>query len=184
VNLPRKDYRVVLADPPWMYYGDPNKPQAAGKHYAMMTTEAISALPVAAHVAKPSVCFMWATGPRLPEAIHVMREWGFYYRGVAYVWIKTSAKGGIINGQGVRPSFVKPTTEFVLVGATTPKGRPLKLLTESQPQVLLASRPGNEHSRKPAEIHKRIEELFGDVPRVELFARRRTDGWDAWGNEV
>lgn len=180
----RSDYRVVLADPPWAYYGDPNKPQAAGKHYSMMSTEAISALPVAGLVERPAVCFMWATGPKLPDAIEVMRAWGFHYRGIAYVWVKTSASGKIINGQGVRPSFVKPTTELVLVGSTCKTGRALPLKTEGQAQVLLAPRPGNKHSAKPKEIHQRIEDLLGDVPRIELFARNRAPGWDAWGNEL
>lgn len=40
------------------------------------------------------------------------------------------------------------------------------------------------HSAKPVEVHQRIERLLGERRRVELFARRRRDGWDAWGNEV
>ncbi len=182
--LARNDYRVVLADPPWLYYGDPNKDQAAGKHYSMMTQAELCELPVARHVSKPAACFMWATGPRLPEAIDVMRAWGFHYRGIAYVWVKTNASGKIINGQGVRPTFVKPTTELVLAGSTTKTGRPLPLLTEGQAQVLLAPRPGNKHSAKPPEVRHRIVELLGDVPRVELFARDCESGWDVWGNEV
>lgn len=182
--LPRNDYRVVLADPPWLYYGNPNKDQAAGKHYNMMSQSDLCALPVANHVTKHAACFMWATGPRLPEAISVMQAWGFHYRGVAYVWVKTNSSGKIINGQGVRPTFVKPTTEFVLVGSTNKTGRPLPLLTEGQPQVLLAPRPGNRHSAKPPEIRQRIVELLGDVPRIELFARDRDAGWDVWGNEA
>jgi len=184
VNWPTQKYQVVLADPPWAYYGDSNKNQAAGKHYSLMATKDISALPVRDLVEKRAACFMWATGPRLPEAIDVMRAWGFHYRGIAYVWVKTSAAGKIISGQGVRPTFVKPTTELVLVGSTCKTGRPLPLLTEGQGQVVLAPRPGNRHSAKPPEIRQRIVELLGDVTRIELFARDRIEGWDAWGNEV
>jgi site-specific DNA-methyltransferase (adenine-specific) len=167
-----------------MYYGDPDKPQAAGKHYSLMSTEDLCALPVKEHVEKPAACFLWATGPKLPDALKVMEAWGFFYRGIAYVWVKTSNEGRIINGQGVRPTFVKPTTEIVLVGSTLAKGRPLPLRTEGQAQVLLAPRPGGRHSAKPPEIRERIVELLGDLPRIELFARERTPGWDAWGNEV
>ena len=181
---PERQYQVLLADPPWAYYGDPNKDQAAGKHYSLMQTTDIAALPVRGITAKRAACFVWATGPRLPEAIEVMRAWGFHYRGIAYVWVKTSAAGRIISGQGVRPTFVKPTTELVIVGSTCKTGRPLPLLTERQGQVVLAPRPGNRHSAKPPEIRQRIVELLGDVPRIELFARDRVDGWDAWGNEV
>lgn len=180
----RNNYRIVLADPPWSYYGDPNKDQAAGKHYPLMQTADICKLPVASMVQKPAVCFMWATGPKLPDALEVMRAWGFHYRGIAYVWVKTSSGGKIIHGQGVRPTFVKPTTELVLVGSTNVRGRAWSLLTESQGQVVLAPRPANKHSAKPAEFHDRIVQLLGDVPRIELFARQRVAGWDAWGNEV
>lgn len=182
--LQRRDYRVVLADPPWSYYGDGDKPQAAGKHYDLMPTSAICALPVREHVAEPAALFLWATAPKLPDAIEVMRAWGFYYRGVAYVWVKTASDGRIIHGQGVRPTFVKPTTEYVLVGSTTKKGRPLPLLTEGQGQVVLAPRPGGKHSAKPPEIRRRIVELLGDLPRVELFARDKEKGWDVWGNQA
>lgn len=182
--LKRRDYRIVLADPPWAYYGDPTKDQAAGKHYSLMATEAICALPVREHVESPAACFMWATGPKLPDALEVMRAWGFHFRGIAYVWVKTSNDGRIIHGQGVRPTFVKPTTELVLVGSTVKRGRPLPLLTEAQGQVVLAPRPGGRHSAKPPEVRKRIVELLGDIPRVELFARDAEPGWDVWGNEV
>lgn len=182
--LPRSDYRIVLADPPWSYYGDPNKDQAAGKHYALMPTEDICALPVREHVTKPAVCFLWATSPKLPDALAVLQAWGFAYRGIGYVWVKTTLDGRIIHGQGVRPSFTKSTTELVLVGSTAQKGRPLPLLTEAQGQVVLAPRPGGRHSAKPPEVRRRIVELLGDLPRVELFARDAEPGWDVWGNEA
>ena len=183
IPFPDKKYSILYADPPWSYFGDPNKPQAAGKHYNLMSTADIKALPIRSITTSKAVCFMWATGPKLPEAIEVMRSWGFYYRGIAYVWVKTNAAGKIINGQGVRPTFVKPTTELVLVGSTQKSGRPFPLLTEAQGQVLLASRPGNRHSAKPPEIRERIAALLGDLPRIELFARDVVDGWDYWGND-
>ena len=100
---------------------------------------------------------------------------------MAFVWVKTSKAGKIINGQGVRPTLVKPTTEFVLAGTTCKTGRPFPLLTEAMGQVVLASRPGEKHSAKPAEIRSRIVELLGDRPRAELFARTQEPGWDVWG---
>lgn len=181
---PRSDYRIVLADPPWAYYGDPSKDQAAGKHYACLSTDAICELSPRALVAEPAALFLWATGPKLPDAIRVMEAWGFYYRGVAYVWVKTSTGGKIIEGQGVRPTFVKPTTEFLLVGSTAKKGRPLPLMTESQGQVVLAPRPGNKHSAKPDVFRERIVELLGDLSRLEMFARTAAPGWDVWGLEA
>jgi N6-adenosine-specific RNA methylase IME4 len=180
--FPDQRYQVILADPPWLYYGDPNKDQAAGKHYQLMSTADISALPVPSITAPSAALFLWATGPRLPEALEVMKAWGFHYRGIAYVWAKSRRDGGLIHGQGVRPTFTKPTSELVLVGSTCRRGRPLKLLTESQGQVVLA--PRGRHSEKPAVFRELIVELLGDATRIELFARQRADGWDAWGNEV
>ncbi len=180
--FPPRQYAVIYADPPWHYYGDPNKDQAAGKHYSLMLTPEIAALPVGSITAPQAALFLWATGPKLPEAIEVMKAWGFHYRGVAFVWVKTARDGHIIRGQGVRPTFTKPTTEFLLVGSTCRTGRPLKLLTEAQGQVVLAPRGG--HSQKPAVFRENIVELLGDVARIELFARERVDGWDVWGNEV
>ena len=182
--LPSKKYQVILADPPWHYYGDPNKDQAAGKHYALMSQDALAQMPVKSIAEKKAALFMWATGPRLPQAIELMDRWGFHFRGVAYVWVKTTNSGKIISGQGVRPTFVKPTTEFVLVGSTCKVGRPLSLLTEKQGQVVLAPRPNNKHSAKPTVFRDNITLLLGDVPRIELFAREAPFGWDVWGLEA
>lgn len=178
--LPHGSFEIIYADPPWSYYGDPNKDQAAGKHYSLMSTADISELPVRSIAANRSALFLWATGPRLPEAIEVMRTWGFHYRGVAYVWVKTAIDGHIIAGQGVRPTFVKPTTELVLVGSTNARGRAFPLLSERQGQVILA--PRGAHSEKPDCIRDAIVALLGDRPRVELFATARFDGWEAWGD--
>ena len=175
-------YSVVYADPAWPMYGDPNKDQAAGKHYALMSQTELSALPVRELLGGKGVLLCWATCPRLDIAIDVIRSWGLYYRGVAYVWVKTTLAGNVISGQGIRPTTVKPTTELVLVGTTHARGRPLPLLTESQGQVAFA--PRGRHSEKPEEVRHRIEDLFGPVPRVELFARKRTPGWDAWGDAL
>lgn len=183
IPFPDARYSVLYADPPWQYDGSQTKDGAAGKHYACMATDDIGAIPVRDITAKNGACFLWATGPRLPEAIEVMRQWGFHYRGVAYVWVKTTKSGRIISGQGVRPTFTKPTTEFLLVGSTSKRGRPLKLLTEAQGQVVLAPREAR-HSQKPDVFRQRIVDLVGDVPKIELFARQRVAGWDAWGNEV
>lgn len=183
-GFPARYYEIILADPPWEYYGDPNKDQAAGKHYNMMSDDALKALPVQKLCYSATALFMWATCPRLDSAIDLMRAWGFHYRGVAYQWIKTTNAGKIINGQGVRPSFVKPTTELVLVGSTNKTGRTFPLLNEGQAQVILAPRPEGVHSRKPVRVREAIVELLGDRPRIELFARDTAPGWDCWGNEA
>ena len=177
-------YKLVYLDPCWDYYGDPDKPQAAGKHYNTLPLDELMKLPVRQLLKGHGVVFMWVTGPKFAEGIDLLRTWGLHYRGVAYVWIKTAKDGHVIEGQGVRPSFVKQLDEYVIIGSTQPRGRTLPILTESQGQNIFAPRPGDEHSAKPEEARWRIEELYGNIPRIELFARCRYPGWDAWGLEA
>lgn len=191
-HIPRRHYNVVCMDPPWKYEGDPNKDQAAGKHYRCLTvSEMIDEFPVRDVLAIDNAVFVWATGPKLHHAIELIDGMDLYYRGVAFVWVKTTKTGKVISGQGVRPSYVKPTTEYLLVASTKKQGRSLKLATEAMPQVfmdeetILAPRPGNIHSKKPSVFYKRIEDLFlPGVRRLEMFAREPRDGWDVFGNEV
>lgn len=179
-DIPTAD--VVLADPPWSYHGQQGKWGAAAKFYPTMSDAEILALPVRSIMSNRSVLFMWATGPRLDFAMDCLDAWGLHYRGMAFVWVKTKADGSPIGAQGVRPSIVKPTTEFVLAASTVAKGRPLKLHDESVRNVVM--HPRMEHSRKPDEVHASIERLYPDSTKVELFARRPRNGWTVWGNEV
>jgi N6-adenosine-specific RNA methylase IME4 len=177
-------YDIVYADPPWSYYGDPNKDQAAGKHYKTMTDDEISAMPVRSIMAPRSCAFVWATSSKLESAIDVINAWDLCYRGVFQVWVKTNRAGKVINGQGVRPSYTKPTVEYLLVASTHMKGRTFPILTEAMENVVMATRPNNIHSKKPAVFRDNITKLLGDRKRIELFARESIEGWDAWGNDV
>jgi len=180
--FPSKRYDLVYADPPWFYYGSQIKDAAAAKHYPLMDQQELAKLPVRAIMNRRAALFLWSTGPRLNFALDLIERWGLHYRGVAYVWVKVNRKGEPIHGQGVPPTFTKPTTEFVLVATTLPTGRPFPILDFAQPQVVLE--PRGRHSHKPAVFRRRIEELCGDRPRIELFARQSVRGWDAWGAEV
>ena len=104
-------------------------------------------------------------------------------RGVAFVWVKTKKDGTPIAAQGVRPSIIKPLTEFVLVGSTERKGPPLPLADESICQTVFA--PKTAHSRKPLEVQERIERMYPTASKLEMFSRSPLrEGWDHWGNEV
>ena len=180
--LPAELYDIVYADPPWYYYGSPIKDAAAGKHYPLMALDDLARLPIRTIMNRRSALFLWATCPRLNFAIELIETWGLHYRGVAYVWVKTNARGQIIRGQGVPPTFTKPTTELVLAATTMPTGRPFPLHDLAQGQVVLHGRA--EHSRKPAIFRRLIEDLCGDRKRIELFARERAEGWDSWGAQA
>lgn len=178
----RGPFDVVYADPPWAYFGSPKKMGAAGKHYELMSDEQLLQLPVRDLLTDRGVLFLWATSPRLDFAVDLIRSWGLSYRGVAFVWVKTRKDGAPIGAQGVRPSIVKPTTEFVLSASPVKRGRPMRLGSEAVPQVVMA--PRREHSRKHDEVRSRIEILYPLASRLELLARTQTPGWICWGDQV
>ena len=177
-----RKFDIVYADPPWSHWGDANKMAAAGKHYSLMDDDDLFRLPVKKLFKESGAAFIWATCPRLDLAIHTIEKWGLHYRGVSFVWVKTRQDGKIIGAQGIPPTATKPTTELCLLATTCRRGRPFKLLDSAVRQVVLA--PRGRHSEKPHQIRNEIVKLYGDRPRIELFARQKSDGWSVWGNEV
>lgn len=181
-DLPQRSYDVVLADPPWSYYGQQDKWAAAAKFYPTAADEAISTLPMHDLLTKNGVLFLWATSPRLDAAMECLKHWELHFRGIAFVWVKSRKDGKPIGAQGVRPSIIKPTAEYVIAASKVAKGRPLKLFNEAVPNVILA--PRREHSQKPDEIQEYIEKMYPQADKLEMFARTSRLGWDSWGNEI
>lgn len=181
--LPDKQYTVIYCDPPWAYRqcGATEKSRgSAVKHYQTLDTAAICELPVPSICERGAACFMWATFPNIGEAIKVMEAWGFRYKTAAFVWIKKNRKnGGNFWGMG---AYTRANAEVCLLGITPGFKAGERIRSHKVHQVIEA--PFEGHSKKPDEARRRIVELLGDVPRIELFARQRADGWDAWGNEI
>jgi len=176
-------YDIVYADPPWSYYGQQDKWGAAQKFYSTMKPEEIFKLPVPDLLSSRSIVFLWATSPKLDTALRCLEGWRLHYRGVAFVWVKTKKDGSPLKAQGVRPSIVKPLTEFVVCGSTVERGRPLRLYDESIVQTVFA--PKQAHSAKPKEVYHRIESMYPQAKKLEMFARGKPRlGWDAFGDEV
>ena len=170
-----KKYTVLYADPPWRYRNKPNG-RSPESHYPTMKTEDICALPVQALAAEDCALFLWVTMPMIFEAQKVLAAWGFQYKTVAFVWVKQNRNGtGIFWGMGY---WTRANAELCLLAT---KGRPQRRAKNIH-QVIIS--PVEEHSKKPEEARRRIEALLGEVPRLELFARRPSPGWDVWGNEV
>jgi N6-adenosine-specific RNA methylase IME4 len=180
----RGNFDIVYTDPPWPYYGSETKDAAAGKHYKLMSMDDINAMPIKDLFRDPKrgAAFIWATCPRLHFAIDAIKAWGLHYRGVAFVWVKTRKDGQPIGAQGVPPTGTKPTTELCLLATTLEKGRPFPLVDAAVSQTIFA--PRGAHSQKPPEVRDRILRLYGDRPRIELFAREAFDGWSRWGNQA
>ena len=179
MELPNKKYNIIYADPPWRfkYYGKCDyRYRRAEHHYSVMDLDEIKKIPIDIIASDDCCLFLWVIDPMLPEGIELMNSWGFKYKTVAFTWIKTNASnGGYFLGMGY---WTRSNPEMCLFGT---RGKP-KRINSDVPQLLIADR--REHSRKPDETRTRIIELIGDLPRIELFARNRFDGWDCWGNEV
>lgn len=177
-------FDIIYADPPWSYYYNArNWSIAAEKEYPTMSLEDLKKLNIKNISSKQSMLFLWSTGPKIPTAIQLMQSWGFNYRSVAFVWIKTRKDGAIIHGKGVRATATKPNAEFCLFGTVCKKGRPITLLKENAKQIYL--HPPLKHSEKPPIFRQAIEEMYGNsVSKAELFARKKYTGWSVWGNEI
>lgn len=191
---PTKKYQIIYADPPWSYYvWSEDKKQAQGcakRHYQTMTIEDICALPIKEIADKDCKLFLWATPPCLPEALKVIISWGFVYKTIAFAWVKTN-KRQVMEQSAFLP--IDTIDRFYGIGYWTASnielclgalkdGGQLNRQSSAISQIVLA--PRREHSRKPDEVRERIVELCGDLPRIELFARQKVEGWDCWGNEV
>lgn len=171
-------YNIIYADPPWQYrtYSKKGQGRSAESHYPTMSIEEIKALPVSELAAKNCTLFMWITFPCLFEALDVIKAWGFTYKTVAFVWIKQNrCSDSLFWGMGY---WTRANAELCILAT---KGQP-KRKSAGVHQVIVSH--VEEHSKKPAETRDRIVALMGDLPRVELFARQTTSGWDVWGNEV
>lgn len=119
---------------------------------------------------------MWITFPLLEEMGEVLKAWGFKYKTVAFVWIKQNKKSdSLFWGMGY---WTRANAEICILAT---KGSP-KRYSKGIHQVIVSHI--ERHSKKPEEARKRIEQLMGDVPKIELFARETADGWDTWGNEA
>jgi N6-adenosine-specific RNA methylase IME4 len=119
---------------------------------------------------------LWTTCPQLPVALNVLDAWGFDFKTVGFCWTKTNPKSGtFFMGMG---NHTRANAELCLLGL---KGRMVRMDAGVSSLVVA---PRGRHSEKPAEVRDRIVRLYGDVPRIELFARQRVEGWAAWGDEV
>lgn len=176
--MPQKRYTVILADPAWAYrvWSNRGGGRSAESHYPTMPIQDICALPVAEIAAEDSALFLWVTYPNLSYAFEVITAWGYVYKTVAFTWVKRNRKSpGYFVGMGY---WTRANAEICLLAT---RGHP-KRISKSVRQII--DTPIEAHSKKPDETRIRIVELMGDVPRIELFARQKTPGWDVWGNEI
>jgi N6-adenosine-specific RNA methylase IME4 len=174
-----KKYGVILADPPWKF----NNKNTGGSmisgsaaHYDVMSLQDIMALPIKSMAADDCTLFMWWVASQPQEALDLVRAWGFELKTMTgFVWVKKTIHFKPFFGMGFQ---TRQGSENCLIAT---RGKPKRV--SASVRAVVEARAG-KHSEKPDVFHDKIVELMGDLPRVELFARRPRDGWDSFGNEV
>jgi len=169
-------YSVILADPPWDYgMSNDRAPSRVipQEKYPTMNTDAICAMDVAALAADGAMLFLWCPASLLPEGLRVMQAWGFEYSS-NWVWHKTAGK---LNCGGGTATVHH---EHLLVGK---RGTGLTIASKKLRQSSVLGAPVTQHSAKPMAVQERIEALYPNVGRIELFSRFLRNGWTAWGNQ-
>lgn len=178
VDFPKKKYNIIYADPPWQY--KENWGNGSNEHtYPTMKFENIKALPVKELADTQAHLYLWVTNPFLKEGLELCKAWGFEYK-TLLTWVKTYKDGTPEMGMGY---YFRGCTEHIIFGV---KGK-MKILNKTTKNLFYAVNPrwfGGKHSQKPAEVRDLIVKCSGDLPRIELFARQQTEGWDVWGNEI
>jgi len=166
----RKRYSVICADPPWRYEFSETKNRQVENQYPTMSLEEIRAFPIDTVASPDCILFLWATSPKLAEALSVIEAWGFIYR-TCMVWVKDKI------GMGY---YARQQHELILIAtrgkipAPEPAHRPSSVVQA----------PRGEHSEKPQELYDLIEAMYPNLDRLEMFARGKRKNWDVWGNQA
>ena len=187
-SLPNSKFSIIYADPPWHYNGKlqfdrsgiaaENKGwqkdvfvSAASFKYPTIKTSELKNLNIASIAEEDSLLFMWTTNPHLQQAIELGSAWGFQYKTVAFVWNKM-----VHNPGQYTLSYCELCLLFKRGRIPKPRGaRNIKQLINS---------PRTEHSKKPVKVIESIEKMFPMQEKIELFARAKRKGWEAWGLET
>ena len=174
MDFPNKKYNIIYADPPWKYkegWGN-----GSNEHtYPTMKIEEIKNLNIKNITEDQAHLYLWVTNPFIKEGLEICKEWGFEYK-TLITWIKTYKDGKPEMGMGY---YFRSCTEHIIFAV---KGK-MKCLNKTTRNMFKEINP-RLHSQKPAMVRDLIVNSSGNLPRIELFARQKTKGWDVWGDEV
>ncbi|BEL75308.1 MT-A70 family methyltransferase [Serratia marcescens] len=193
-------YQLIYADPPWDYKNRVSN-GAATKKYPTMKIEDIKRLPIWSIAAPDSILAMWYTSTHVDEACRLAEAWGFSVRTMkAFTWVKLNQQAELRFNKALEQqtifdfsdllemlnaetrmnggNYTRANSEDVLIAV---RGQGIERASASIKQVVFSCL--GEHSAKPWEVRRRLELLYGDVSRIELFSRGDAPGWDHWGNQ-
>ena len=178
-------YQIIYADPAWSYYNDSDATQdvttvkgVRRPPYSVLGSKSICELNVKDIADTNCALFIWTTDYHLEKCFEVIKAWGFQYKTVGFAWQKRNKNGTPVCFTGAYT--LKSGIELCLLAT---KGNMNPFIKNKKVRALIDS-PREVHSKKPDEVRNRIVDLFGDLKRVELFAREQHNGWDVWGNEI
>lgn len=166
-----KKYHIIYADPPWQYKRNGGK--SAEREYKVMPLEEIKDLPINKITDDEAHLYLWITNPFIKEGLEVCESWGFEYK-TMLTWVKTYKDGSPVMGMGY---YFRGCTEHIIFGVKNKK-----LCNNKTTKNIIFSNQ-RKHSQKPDEVKDLIVNSSGDLPRIELFARQNTEGWDTWGDD-
>lgn len=163
--------------PPWSY---DDKCLAGNRgaicKYDVQPKEWIDNLQVKEIADDDCILFLWVTMPKLNECWQLIEKWGFTYKTVGFTWIKRNSEmNSWFIGMG---RWTRANAELCLIAT---RGHPKRINAGIHSVIDTSIK---KHSQKPSKVRESIVRLVGDLPRIELFARTKTYGWDVWGNEV
>jgi len=168
-------YDIIYADPAWVYKDKAKAgKRGAESKYNCTPTEEMGRLMLP--VSDNAVCAMWCTNPMIEEGLKLLNLWDFKYKTILFHWIKTNKDGTVFMGMG---NHTRANAEICMLGV---RGKGIKRYDASVMSTQL--QPREQHSKKPDKFRTDIVKLWGEVPRIELFAREHHIGWACWGDEI
>ncbi len=174
-------YKIILCDPPWKFNSvktGGNMKSGAEAHYPTMTMDELKSMDVQSLCADDCLLVMWWVGSQPQEALDLCKAWGFTVRNMnGFVWNKLTVKGLPFFGMGF---YTRAGSESALIAV---RGKASYLIADHGVRAV-RSAVNKKHSKKPDEFRNDIVKMCGDVPRLEMFARQATEGWDVFGNEA
>ena len=190
--FPDRRFHIIYADPPWDYKGQLQHNGAGGndsggavRHYPTVPLEQLCSLPVQQITEDNCLLFMWSSSPHLDQAIDLGKRWGFAWATVAFVWYKQRTNPGFYT-----MSQCELCLAFKRGKIPTPRGsrRERQFVNGDDSAECLdgfVSELRGRHSEKPEEVRRRINEMFPEQAKIELFARKNDiPDWSVWGLEA
>lgn len=183
-------FNVIIADPPWKFDDKLTvssvKRGAESQYKGVLSVEDIVNIDVQSIVGDWGVLALWVPSSMLSDGLRTMTSWGFRQT-TTYVWGKTTKSGKIEFGMG---RMFRGSHEIALIGTC---GKPYANLQNKSQRSLIVDEDlpsdfelalNEMHSKKPQNLHNSFNLMFPDAKKLELFARRHTEGWTCTGNEL